>query len=138
MSLWTPDGEHRVEREDPSAEDDVSADFVSGEDPLAGMSPEEREQALAMAQEMDEVRRQLASVPAAVVIANHAMGLYELAAIHLSSDPPNFQEAQLAIDAVTALVEGLEGRLGENEQTLRDALAQLRLAYVQLHSADAS
>src|SRR4051795_11413373 len=88
MSLWTPDGEHRVEREDPSVEDDVSADFVSGDDPLAGMSPEEREQAMAMAQEMDEVRRQLASVPAAVVIANHAMGLYELAAIPLSSDAP--------------------------------------------------
>jgi hypothetical protein len=91
-----------------------------------------------MAQEMEQVRRELASVPAAVVVANHAMGLYELAAIHLSSDPPSFKEAQLAIDAVTALVEGLEGRLGENEQTLRDALAQLRLAYVQLHSADAS
>ena len=84
------------------------------------------------------VRRQLAAVPAAVVVANHAMGLYELAAIHLSSDPPNFAEAQLAIDALSALVEGLEGRLGDNEQTLRDALAQLRLAYVQLHSAEAS
>src|SRR4051812_22596570 len=138
MSLWTPDGEHRVEREDPSVEDDVSADFVSGDDPLAGMSPEEREQALAMAQEMDQVRRELASVPAAVVVANHAMGLYELAAIHLSTDPPNFPEAQLAIDGVSALVEGLQGRLGENEPTLRDALGQLRLAYVQLHNADAS
>ena len=101
MSLWTPDGEHRVEREDPSAEDDVSAEFVSGDDPLAGMSPAEREQAIAMAQEMDEVRRQLASVPAAVVVANHAMGLYELAAIHLSSQPPAFSEAQVAIDGMS-------------------------------------
>ena len=112
--------------------------MTPGGDPLAGLSPEEREQALAMAAEMEQVRRELASVPAAVVVANHAMGLYELAAIHLSSDPPNFTEAQLAIDALSALVEGLEGRLGENEQTLRDALAQLRLAYVQLHSAEAS
>src|SRR3954470_23390738 len=133
MSLWTPDGEHRVEREDPSVEDDVSADFVSGDDPLAGMSPEQREQAMAMAQEMDEVRRQLASVPAAVVIANHAMGMYELAAIHLSAQPPNFAEAQLAIDALAALLEGLEGRLDENEATLADALNQLQMAYVQLH-----
>jgi hypothetical protein len=135
MTLWTPDGEHPVDREPPESPGDAPSQ--SG-DPLAGLSPEEREQALAMAQEMEQVRRELASVPAAVVVANHAMGLYELAAIHLSSDPPNFKEAQLAIDAVTALVEGLEGRLGENEQTLRDALAQLRLAYVQLHSADAS
>jgi hypothetical protein len=136
MTLWTPDGEHPVDREPAETSHDEPPH--QHHDPLEGLSPEEREQALAMAQEMEQVRRELASVPAAVVVANHAMGLYELAAIHLSSDPPSFKEAQLAIDAVTALVEGLEGRLGENEQTLRDALAQLRLAYVQLHSAEAS
>jgi hypothetical protein len=127
MSLWTPDGEHRVEREEAAEEPQV--------DPLAGLSPEEREQAMAMAAEMDEVRRQLASAPAAVVVANHAMGLYELAAIHLSSQPPGFAEAQVAIDAMAAIVDSLRGRLGENEQTLVDALAQLRMAYVQLHGA---
>jgi hypothetical protein len=135
MSLWTPDGEHRVEREEPGSSGPGSAEFVSGEDPLESLSPEEREQAIAMAQEMDEVRRQLASVSAAVVVANHAMGLYELAAIHLSSQPPNFSEAQLAIDAMAALVDGLVGRLGENEGTLKDALNQLKMAYVQLKGA---
>lgn len=129
MSLWTPDGEHQVDR---GAEPNVPT-TPSEDDPLAELSPEERAQVEQMAAEMDEVRRQLASVPAAVVVANHAMGLYELAAIHLSAQPPNFAEAQLAIDAMAAIVEGLEGRLGENEQTLRDALGQLRLAYVQLH-----
>lgn len=127
MSLWTPDGEHRVEREAVAEEPQP--------DPLKGLSPEEREQAQAMAAEMEEVRRQLASVPAAVVVANHAMGLYELAAIHLSSQPPNFVEAQVAIDGMAAISEGLTGRLGENEPTLIDALAQLRMAYVQLHTA---
>jgi len=135
MSLWTPDGEHRVEREGPTAEDDAGPDLDPAADPLAGLSPEEREQAAAMAAEMEEVRRQLASVPAAVVIANHVMGMYELAAIHLSSQPPNFTEAQVAIDAMAAIVEGLKGRLGENEATLVDALGQLRMAYVQLHGA---
>ena len=127
MSLWTPDGEHRVEREESAPEPE--------EDPLAGLSPEERERAMAMAAEMDEVRRQLAEVPASVVVANHAMGMYELAAIHLSSQPPNFVEAQVAIDAMAAIIEGLKGRLGENESTLIDALGQLRMAYVQLHGA---
>jgi uncharacterized protein with GYD domain len=127
MSLWTPDGEHRVERDEPTDEPQ--------DDPLAGLSPEEREQAMEMAAEMNEVRQQLASVPASVVVANHAMGMYELAAIHLSSQPPNFTEAQVAIDAMAAIVEGLKGRLGENEPTLIDALAQLRMAYVQLHGA---
>ena len=127
MSLWTPEGEHRVERDEPADE--------PHDDPLAGLSPEEQEQAMAMAAEMNEVRQQLASVPASVVVANHAMGMYELAAIHLSSQPPNFTEAQVAIDAMAAIVEGLKGRLGENEPTLIDALAQLRMAYVQLHGA---
>jgi hypothetical protein len=131
MSLWTPDGEHRVERDEPT---DEPQDDLQG-DPLAGLSAEEREQAMAMAAEMDEVRRQLAAVPASVVVANHAMGMYELAAIHLSSQPPNFVEAQVAIDAMAAVVEGLRGRLGENEPTLVEALAQLRMAYVQLHGA---
>ncbi len=126
MSLWTPDGERRVGREEPAGPED---------DPLAGLSPEQREQALAMAEEMEEVRRQLAEAPAAVVVANHAMGLYELAAIHLSNQPPNFAEAQLAIDAVAAIVERLQGRLGEAEATLNDALHQLKLAYVQLKGA---
>jgi len=84
MSLWTPDGEHRVEREAARAEPESAPE----DDPLAGLSPEQREQAMAMAAEMDEVRRQLASAPASVVIANHAMGMYELAAIHLSAQPP--------------------------------------------------
>jgi hypothetical protein len=131
MSLWTPGGEHPVEREPASADDDGDVE----DDPLAGLTPEERERAMAMAAEMDDVRRQLASVPAAVVVANHAMGLYELAAIHLSSEPPNFREAQLAIDAMSALVDGLQGRLGDNEPTLSDALRQLKMAYVQLKGA---
>src|SRR3954454_19077209 len=109
MSLWTPDGEHRVEREASHPEPDEE----SLDDPLADLTPEQRQQAMAMAAEMDEVRRQLASVPAAVVVANHAMGLYELAAIHLSAQPPSFGEAQLAIDALGVMVEGLQGRLGE-------------------------
>ena len=53
--------------------------------------------------------------PVELVISNHAMGLWELAALHLSERPPHLPEAQLAIDALSALVEGLQGRLGEAE-----------------------
>ena len=134
MSLWTPGGEHPVDRE-PESGAQEHVDHPAEEDPLEGLTPEERERAMAMAAEMDDVRRQLASVPAAVVVANHVMGLYELGAIHLSADPPNFTEAQLAIDAMGAIVEGVRGRLGETESTLMDALGQLRLAFVQLRNA---
>jgi hypothetical protein len=73
-----------------------------------------------------------------VVIANHAFGLFELAALHLSLKPPQLEEAQLAIDALAALTEGMAGRLGEYDAQLRDGLAQLRIAYVQIKSAHSS
>ena len=67
-----------------------------------------------------------------MVVANHAMGLYELAAIHLTADQPKLVRGPLAIDALAALVDGLAGRLGEAEPTLREALAQLRTAYFEV------
>jgi Domain of unknown function (DUF1844) len=123
MSLWTPGGERPVP-------DDG--------DPGPGgpqLSPEQEAEAHEIAAEMAEVRAQLSQVPAAQVVANHAMGCWELAAIHLSAQPPKFDEAQIAIDAFGALTEVLKGRLGEDEATLQDALAQLRLAFVQMKAS---
>jgi hypothetical protein len=81
---------------------------------------------------MNETRARLAEVPAEVVITNHVMGLYELAAIHLSSTPPDLGQAVLAIDAVACLVEGLGERLGDDAATMQDALANIRLAFVTI------
>ena len=69
-----------------------------------------------------------------IVVANHCFGLFELAALHLSQQPPHLDGARLAIDALAAVVEGLGDRLGEATGTLRDGLAQLRMAYVQIHA----
>ncbi len=118
MSLWTPGGERPV-----------------GAPEQPELTAEQEAEAQQIAAEMAEVRAQLAQVPAAQVVANHAMGCWELAAIHLSSQPPNFAEAQVAIDAFGALTDVLKGRLGEDEATLHDALAQLRLAFVQLKAS---
>jgi len=87
---------------------------------------------------LNEARRRLADVPAAVVVANHAMGLYELAAIHLGASPPRLADAALAIDAVGCLVDGLGARLGPDAATLQDALANIRLAFVQIKSTQTS
>ena len=81
---------------------------------------------------LDEARHRLAEVPAQAVVANHVMGLYELAAIHLSAEPPRFGDAALAIDAVACLVEGLGERLGPDAATLAEALSNIRLAFVQI------
>ncbi len=78
-----------------------------------------------------EARRRIAEVPASVVVTNHAMGLFELAAIHLSDEPPRLGDAQLAIDALGHLVDGLGERLGEHHETLAAALANIRLVFVQ-------
>jgi hypothetical protein len=87
---------------------------------------------------MEELRDQLAATPAAVVVANHAFGLFELAALHLSLQPPQLEQARLAIDALAALVDGLGSRLGDAAPQLSDGLSQLRMAFVQIHAAEQS
>jgi hypothetical protein len=124
MSLWTPDGDHPVPP-------------PGGADAPPELSPEQQADLDAMQAEMAKVREELLAAPASVVIANHAMGIYELAAIHLTAAQPKLPEAVLAIDALTGLVEGLQGRLGEPEPMLREALAQLRAAYLEVRNRSA-
>jgi hypothetical protein len=88
-----------------------------------------------MVAQLEAMRAELANSPVEVVVANHAYGLFELAAVYLSQQPPLLTQARLAIDALASLVDGLEGRLGEAEEQLKDGLGQLRLAYVQIDGA---
>ena len=83
---------------------------------------------------LEDARRRIAEAPARVVVVNHLMGMYELAAIHLSSVPPKLDDASLAIDALAALVERLGERLGDDLNTMRDALANIQMVYVQMKS----
>jgi hypothetical protein len=122
-SLWTPGGERPVGR-DPEPAGAPPPDSPSG--------PPDDDQTRA---QLDELRDRLASTPAEVVIANHAFGLFELAALHLSLEVPQLDEARLAIDALAFLVEGLGSRLGDTAGQLEEGLAQLRLAYVEIHAA---
>src|SRR3546814_10122052 len=102
MSLWTPGGEHPTGPEGPEG----AGGQGPGNEPLdpEDLSPEDREKLQAMQEEMAQVREQLLGAPASVVLANHAMGMYELAAIHLTATEPKLTEAVLAIDALNALV----------------------------------
>jgi hypothetical protein len=85
-----------------------------------------------MAAQAAELQRFLLEAPAEEIVAQHAMGLYELAVIHLSQPEPRLDDARLAIDALAALVDGLEGRIGEVGAQLRQALPQLQMAFVQI------
>src|SRR5450755_1608782 len=131
-SLWTPSGEHFPEKEDGAT--------PPASPPPGGSGPpdeaDDAEPLSAEAQaEIDAMRQQLANSPAEVVVANHCYGLFELAAVYLSQQPPMLTQARLAIDALGSLVLGLEGRLGDAEDQLKDGLSQLRLAYVQIDGA---
>ncbi|MDP9388060.1 MAG: DUF1844 domain-containing protein [Actinomycetota bacterium] len=132
-TLWTPGGERPVGRPEPTppSPPPPPAPGASAAGP-AGASPAGGEEELEA--RMAELRQQLAETPAELVVANHCYGLFELAALHLSLQPPQLPQAQLAIDALGAILEGLAGRLGQEEQQLREALAQLRLAYVQIRA----
>jgi len=131
-SLWTPDGERPVPRPGeaagggaPGGAGTVPGDAGSGADLDEEVSSEQ----------VAAMRAELANSPVEVVVANHCYGLFELSAVYLSQQPPLLSQARLAIDALGALVAGLEGRLGEAEDQLKDGLSQLRLAYVQIDGA---
>ncbi|MGC8465797.1 MAG: hypothetical protein ACP5O0_07680 [Acidimicrobiales bacterium] len=115
-TLWTPDGEHTPR---PSTESDAAR-------------TQKEERAEPTDAELEELRRTLAQTEPSEIIANHCFGLFELAAIHLSQTPPQLAQATLAIDALSAIVERCQGRLGLHENELKDALHQLQLAFVQV------
>ena len=125
-SLWTPSGEHRPE---PAA-----AGGDGGRD--GGSEPDEA----AVAEELRRVRAELAATPVVDLIANHGVGLWQLAVLHLvpeDEEAPRLVDAALAIDALAGIVEGLGDRLERHAAPLADALAQLRMAYVQVQERDA-
>lgn len=154
-TLWTPGGERPIRRDpEPAAPGGGRGpDGPGGRGGAGGgaggrggggggwpRDPEDPEDEHALTDEekqaqIDELKARLAETPAAVVIANHAFGLFELAALHLSLEKPQLEQARLAIDALGALVEGLGARLGEHAEELSVALGQLRMAYVQIHGA---
>ena len=156
-TLWTPEGEHRVPRENadappaPPPDEDGGAYSTADEgeggafggeldiDPETGLpidprtgEPFDPEELAAMQEQLREAQEQLVSVPAAEIVQNHMMGLFELAALHLRRDPPDLAEARLPIDALGLLVDNLADQLPAGE-TLRGALQQIRLAYVEIH-----
>ena len=132
-SLWTPSGEHRPEPEREPGGDAPEPGYLPPEAEAVELTEEQY-------QELMRARAELAAVPVADIIANHAIGLQQLAVIHLLPDPapdgtpgePRLAEAGLAIDALGALVDTHGERLGPHHEALRDAVTQLRLAFVEL------
>ncbi len=130
MSIWTPAGEHTPEPESGSP-------TQSGLDPSA--SPGGFDEEPMTEAEMAEMREMLAEVvatPVVAFLAQHAAQIHELALVHLSTASERgrvaISQAELAIDALGGIVEALGDRLGAASVPLREALAQVRVAFVQI------
>ena len=124
-TLWTPSGEHQPPDDAPERPPE----------PEHEPTPEEVEA-------LREVHARLVATPAVDVVANHALGIWQLALVHLGvitppdadgrPPAPNLGAAGFAIDAMAALVDGLGERLGVHEAVLRDALTQAQMLFVEI------
>jgi uncharacterized protein DUF1844 len=135
--LWTPGGN---EPREPASAAGPGPDGIPGAPPEGPPpTPEELEA-------VRELHDRLAATPVADVIVNHAIGIWQLALVHLGvvtppddqgrRPAPDLASAGLAIDALAALVDGLTDRLGEGEEMLRDALAQVQMLFVEIADAN--
>jgi hypothetical protein len=138
-SIWTPSGEYRPpdEPDGPGAASPVGGPRGEPEGVPGGgeISPEELEA-------MGRLHDQLRATPAIDVVANHVVQLFQLALVYLGAgvggdDPEStpvadLVQASIVIDTMAAIVDGLGPRLGDHEQTLRDALTQLQLLWVEI------
>jgi hypothetical protein len=141
MSLWTPSGEHPVDREQtpargaptgPPAGPPADPPGDADEPSLDDLTPEQRAQYEEMARQMEEAQARMLQMPAGMVVGQQTMQFYELAALYLSQQPARLEDARVAIDALAGVVEKVGVRLGDAEQPLGQALHQLRLAFVQV------
>jgi hypothetical protein len=138
-SIWTPSGEHQPP--------DRSGDGPGGGSPGPNGDPAQppNGQPEPTAEEIEalrEVHARLIATPVEDVIANHALGLWQVALVHLgvitppaetgTPPAPDLAAAGLAIDAMATLVDGLGPRLGVHEQVLRDALTQAQMLFVDV------
>ncbi len=126
-TLWTPSGEHQPAPEAP---------------PDSGAPPAADEPTAEEVEALRAVHARLVATPVEDVVANHALGIWQLALVHLGvvtppaaddrRPTPDLAAAGLAIDALAALVDGLGERLGAHEQVLRDALTQAQMLFVEV------
>jgi len=135
-SIWTPSGEYR-----PQGDDDgpgAGGDYT-GSEPARAAGPDVSEEEL---EALRRVHEQLRATPAIDVVANHVVQLFQLALVYLGAggapagtdEAPvaDLVQASLVIDTMAAIVDGLGPRLAEHEETLRDALSQLQLLWVEI------
>lgn len=99
---------------------------------LESMSSEDIAQLEAEMAEMMRARREMAETPAADMVANHMMRLFDLTLIYLEAEPPRFTDATTVIESFRAVLDHAGDRLGSHAQLLRDTLNQMQMVFVQV------
>lgn len=128
-SLWTPYGEEPVGQPEPGA----TPPGAGGSGPPGapgGDAPPEIDP-----EQMREMLARLAATPVEAIVTQFAVELQEIAVLHLglaAERAESLASASMALDGMAALVEALGDRLGPNAEPLRQAVAALRLGYVEV------
>jgi hypothetical protein len=132
-TFWTPSGERPIPRDEPAPASEPAGGppYGGADQPFDDDQPMDEE----LEAELLAMQQQMLRTPAAIVVANHCIGLVELAALHLGQSPPNLAEASVAIDALAGIIDAVGPRLGENGPPLRQALHQMRMAFIEAKSA---
>jgi hypothetical protein len=123
-SLWTPYGEEPV---GPPSDAPPPAGGPGGP---GGDQPPEIDP-----EQMREMLARLAATPVEAIVTQFAVELQEIAVLHLGlagERPESLASASLALDGMAALVDAAGDRLGPNAEPLRQAVAALRLGYVEV------
>jgi hypothetical protein len=128
-SLWTPYGEEPVPpagagTPPPGGEMGGGPGGPGAEGP-PDLDPEQ----------MREMLARLAATPVEAIVTQFAVELQEIAVLHLGlagERPESLASAAMALDAMAGLVEAMGDRLGPNSEPLRQAVAALRLGYVEV------
>lgn len=129
-SLWTPYGEEPV----PPAGPDMPPSPGGTGGPPGGPGDDSGQPELDPEQ-MREMLARLAATPVEAIVTQFAVELQEITVLHLGlagERPESLASAAMALDAMAALVDALGDRLGPNAEPLRQAVAALRLGYVEV------
>lgn len=138
-SLWTPHGEQPVGPNQPGPSSSPSPGSPPG-GPGGGYpdefgAPDGGDDEEISPEQMQEMLARLASTPVEAIVTQFAVQLQELAVLHLGisqEQRESLPQASIAIDALGAIVDSLGERLEPNTAALRQVIAQLRLAYVEI------
>ncbi|MGZ4803319.1 MAG: hypothetical protein ACXV9P_11990, partial [Acidimicrobiia bacterium] len=88
-------------------------------------------------EQMREMLTRLAETPVEAIVTQFAVELQEIAVLHLGlagERPESLAQASIAVDAMGAIVDAVGERFGPNAEPLRQAVAALRLGYVEVSS----